>query len=251
MQPQSFLALAAVFAIVGATAACGAAPDPVDSEPEAPPAEATPPVPTGPSGQPAWRPPETEDAVRFEAVAPSVDLLIRLTGIGANYRGYLTERDRLATLASDVAPCLTGPAELVLTYDPSSSDGRIVLVVPKGRLSCPAAVGTDEGVDITPLTPLTKAVATYRQGLGQTRDLRILSWRAGVLLDDVGGKGVTLWIGGTPPGDGSEVRPCVDLDGTVHCPEGARDVSGEGTTVVTAATPKARQALARRLHAIP
>lgn len=195
----------------------------------------------------AWVAPDPEQAKRFSGGEDGVEILVRTTGIGGDYRGYLMESDRIEALSRALAPCLNGPVELVLSFVSSTGDGRMVLVVPRGRLTCAAARTEDGAVDVSPLLPLTRGMASYRLGLGQTRDLRLLSWRVGVLVDDAGGRGVTMWLGGTPPEDGSAVSPCVDVDGRTHCPEGADRRAG-----VTALNPEdrsVRRSLARHLGA--
>jgi len=203
---------------------------------EAPPAEAPRPD--------AWVPPNADAAVRYEAGEQGVDLLVRTTKVGKTYRAYLTEAERMQALSTAIAPCLSGQVELVITHDPSTSEGRIVLVVPRGRRTCEAKA-TEDGLDVSALLPLTKGVAAYRRGLGETRDMRIHSWKAGVLFDDAGGRNATLWLAGQVPEDGTTVSVCPDIDSAQHCPEGA-DPS-EGTTVLKVADKDARKALARYL----
>lgn len=194
----------------------------------------------------AWVPPDADAAMQYTAEDGGVDLLVRTTKVGGTYRAYLTEADRMKALSQTIAPCLSGQAELVVTHDPSTSEGRIVLVVPKGRLRC-AAQATEDGLDVSPLLPLTKGLAAYRRGLGETRDMRIHSWRTGVLFDDAGGRNATLWLAGQVPEDGSTVSVCPDIDSAQHCPEGAEP--SQGTTVLSVADKEARKAIARYLGA--
>lgn len=227
---SSLAALAAVPLALAVQLGCGgSAPEPEAPKPD------------------AWVPPDPDAAIHYEAGEDGgVDLLLRTTKVGQTYRAYFAETDRLAALSKAIAPCLSGQAEVVITHDPSTSEGRIVLVVPRGRLSCPATV-TDDGLDVSPLLPLTKGLAAYRRGMGETRDMRIHSWKTGVLFDDAGGRNATLWLAGQVPEDGSTVSVCVDIDSTQHCPDGAE--RSQGATVLTVADDKARKALATYLGA--
>lgn len=212
--------------LLGSLAACGGTP-----EPAAPP-------------PPAWIPPDATHQARYEGGEGEASLLLRFTGINDRYRSHLTEPDRLAALAKAVAPCVSGGIELVATYDATDSLGRLVLVVPSGRLTC-RATATEGGLDVSALTPLSTGLAAYRQGLGATRDMRILSWKAGVLIEGegVGTSSATLWLAGQYPEDGSTFSPCVDVGGVFRCPEDAE--RSAGTTTLPLSDPETAKALRR------
>ncbi len=153
-----------------------------------------------------------------------VPLSIGFTGVGTLHRGFFTDQGLLTELSQGGAACTGQPLEVVVTYEERSRVGRVVGVIAREHLRCHAPAG--QPVDAAPLAPLLRAVASYRNGVGAAKDMRIYAFRAGLHVRDANG-GITLWATGQEPNDGSTWSPCVYLDNREVCGEGDRH---EGTT---------------------
>jgi hypothetical protein len=144
------------------------------------------------------------------------------TGVGALYKGFFTEREALTALARRLAPHLVPPAQLHISWDPENMLGRIRLVVPpSGFRNSPKVV---QGVlPIQELAPIMVALAAYRDAVSAQFDIRIASFVVGIDRTQ-GPAQCRLGIKGAPPPDGSELDPCLHLNGKRVC--GALETQG-------------------------
>ncbi len=93
--------------------------------------------------------------------------------------------------------------------------GGIRLEVPPGGFVQEPRV-TGEVLSVAQLTPITVALAAYRDAIAGRFDIRIQSFVVG--LDRTKGPAqCRIGIGGTPPPDGSELDPCLTLNGKKAC----------------------------------
>ncbi len=152
-------------------------------------------------------------------------LWLEQVGVGQGYQVAFSERERLAALAQDIAPCVSGSPRLSVTYDGPTRMGRIALVVHASELRCHGAIAPDGSVDLRPLTKLTAPLATWRNRTAAVTDMRLYAFRTALHITDAWGH-ATLWLDGQDPIDGTAYARCVGLDGFDRCPhtrEAARD----------------------------
>jgi hypothetical protein len=145
-----------------------------------------------------------------------VSLELRFTNISALHRRFFSDPELMIALAEDLAPCVEGVAPVVVTYDGDKRQGHIVLDVSRDALTCSAV--HEGAVDVSALMPLSRAVASYRNAVAGTKDIRMFSFEAGVFVRD-GVGWASLFAFGQEPSDGTTVHPCVGLDGLTRCTE--------------------------------
>lgn len=201
-------------------AACGG--DRLPAVPDAPPG---PPPPDPAAAQAAAQAVASAQAppppARATAPGAIADLVFVWHGVGPLYQGFFTTQDAVTTLATDLAPWVSGRANVAVYWDEEDDIGRIRLNLLPGTLPRPVG-GAGELVALHELAPLTTALARYRSTLASRFDLRIESFR--VELESVRGtKACVIGLTGTPPPDGRVLNPCVQINGIDRCgsPEAA------------------------------
>ncbi len=107
------------------------------------------------------------------------------------------------------------PPEVVVKYDDDTRIGTIVLHTLGDQLLC-KPVPTAKGYDLTPLIPVTRTLAGYRDGVSNGFDLRIGSFRTGVRVIKVS-QVCEVWSAGQFPPDGTTFSPCIGLQGHEVC----------------------------------
>jgi len=170
---------------------------------------------------PAWQTPSVEDAPNaVTAVAGSaqaVDDHLAFEGVGTQYRGYFAHEDAVVALGEALGSCVSERARVVVTWNDEERIGRIILDTEPDQLRC---VPQGEGAaDLTGLTGVTRGLASYRDTIASSRDLRVASFRVGVTVR-YGAKLCTAWSGGQFPPDGSSFAACPSLAGVETCLEG-------------------------------
>ncbi len=181
-------------------AACGTEPPPAP-EPQAP-------ATTEP------RPTAAELAVVPEGTDP-IQLELIWHGIGPLYKGFFTEQGPLTELSRRLAPHVVPPAQLHISWDQEQMLGGIRLEVPPGGFRAEPTV-SDGVLAVAGLTPITVALAAYRDAISGRFDIRIQSFVVG--LDRTKGPAqCRIGIAGTPPPDGADLDPCLTLNGQEHC----------------------------------
>jgi hypothetical protein len=162
-----------------------------------------------------------EDTRTLDASATGgVSLELRFTNISALHRRFFSDPELMVDLAERLAPCISGVAPVVVTYDGEARRGHIVLDVPRSSLTCSAV--HDGAVDVSALTPLSEAVASYRNAVAGLKDIRVFSFDAGVFVRD-GIGWASLFAYGQEPSDGTSLHPCVGLDGLERCTKAEPD----------------------------
>lgn len=143
-------------------------------------------------------------------------------GIGPLYKGFFTAQEPLTELALRLASHVVPPAQLHVSWDQAEMLGGIRLVVPPGGFRHEPTV-TDGVLAVDPLTPITVALAAYRDDVSARFDIRIQSFVVG--LDRTKGPAqCRIGIAGTPPPDGADLDPCLTLNGQQAC--GAKGPGG-------------------------
>lgn len=137
-------------------------------------------------------------------------------GIGKLHKGYFSTPDLVADVSDDLRGHLaTSPAQVRVGWDEAANTGWVRLVVPPGALATPP--GEAHGrVDLQALAPLTRALASWRDGVASRYDLRVQSFGIGVDFYR-GALHCRVGVAGTPPPDGSVVSPCVQVNGAEVC----------------------------------
>lgn len=158
----------------------------------------------------------------------AVDVDLAFSGVGTLYRGYFGMEAAVGALGVGLGPCLEDNARVVITYDDEERIGRIVLDTDPQSLSC-LATGAG-GADVTAMTPVTRALAAYRDTIASSRDFRVASFRIGVTLRS-GAKLCTAWAAGQYPPDGTTFSSCVTLAGVEKCMPGEHEFGVQTLTL--------------------
>jgi hypothetical protein len=137
------------------------------------------------------------------------------TGISALHKGFFTAEALVSTLSADLTGVVQSPATVHVQFDADRHLGHIQLVLRAGSLSSAVGSGLD-WVRMQDLAPITRALARYRSGVAGRFDLRIDSFRIGVVSGHTETECI-FGVEGQPPPDGSMVSPCVIIDGTQRC----------------------------------
>lgn len=171
--------------------------------------------------------------------AGSVPVEVQFDGVSPLYRGYFSTTGWVAELGRGLGGCVTGRAVVIVTYDSVENLGTIRLHAEPADLTCLGRFDGD-ALDVSALTPITRALARYRDTLAAERDVRLASFRIGLRV--VEGMNVCdLWAGGQFPPDGSTFDPCVGVAGNEVC-LGERHA---GTTALVARDPAVEKTLQR------
>ncbi len=157
----------------------------------------------------------------------AVPLTLQFRGVGPQYQNYFSTPEFVAELATALGPCQAEEAIVLITYDSENWIGTITLETAPRTFACAATLGQG-GLDMTPMQPVGMALASYRDQVSGTFDIRIASFRVGVtLLRNT--NLCTFWIGGQYPPDGTTWKRCPSFAGNEHCGAGTED---EGVTVL-------------------
>ena len=154
--------------------------------------------------------------------AALVPISITWEGVGELHKQFFQDQAALTELSRRLAPYVVGPAQLTIRYSAEDFAGGIRLVLPPGGwVRAPRAGGGT--VDLQAIAPVTTALATYRDAIAASYDLRVQS---------LFGVGVDLFRGprlcelepvGDPPPDGRTLSPCPRVNGEAICGEPGAD----------------------------
>lgn len=184
--------------------ACGGAPEPELDEQQAAEAAAI--------SQTAPAEPEAPPA----ADAELVPIEIKWEGVGDLYKQFFQDQPALTELSRRLAPYVEGPVQLRIHYDAEEFIGGIRVVVPPGGWVKPPSARAGV-VDLQSVAPVTAALATYRDAIAASYDLRVQSlFSIGVDLFR-GARLCELEPVGEPPPDGRTVSPCPVVNGEAIC----------------------------------
>lgn len=136
------------------------------------------------------------------------------TSISKLYRGFFSDPEALTQLGSDLGICLSQGVSLLIAYDTPKRQGRLTLSIPSRALRCMPRL-TARAFDLSTLTPVSRALAQYRDRVSEKYDIRIASFEISVLLLGTGGTCQLVPMGDYPP-SGTIFGPCIGVGGT-HC----------------------------------
>jgi hypothetical protein len=138
------------------------------------------------------------------------------TSISKIYRGFFSDPEALTQLGSDLGVCLSQGVSLLIAYDTPKRQGRLTLSIPSRALTCMPRL-TARAFDLSTLTPVSRALAQYRNRLSEKYDIRIASFETSVLLLGTGGACQFVPMGDYPP-SGRVFGPCIGVGGTLCGP---------------------------------
>lgn len=172
----------------------------------------------------------------------AVPVQLQFTTISALHQGFFGQPRLVRKLGAAMGACTTHTVQVDVVWSQAELQGRIMGVVPPGSTSC--GVRKDgEGFDLSPLVPMSRGLAGYRDGVAGTSDFRISSFVVGLDLIDEGIVCRLTAVGQHPP-DGTRFHPCVQVNGEPVCGEGDPE---QGITRLVVSDPAARRRLERCL----
>jgi hypothetical protein len=151
----------------------------------------------------------------------AAEIRLGFEGVGPLHQGYFSRERLVLALGEALAPCGEGPHEVLVSFDSERRIGRIELVVQPHVFGCLPARHA-EGWDLSPLTPVGRAVAAYRDGVAAETDYRVAAFRGGIRYLR-GPRLCALEMGGQYPPDGSTWSRCAKLAGIEVCGAGDRE----------------------------
>lgn len=161
--------------------------------------------------------PASSNVVVGNADAVAVEL--QFQGVGGLFQGFFADPAVVAKLGTELGPCIEGGlAVVVITWSEQTRIGTITVHAEPEMLRC-KAVSAGPAVDLSPLEPIGRALAHYRDGVSGKYDVRIASFRTGLKVLE-GMNHCAFWSGGQYPPDGSQWKRCVDLAGNPACMPG-------------------------------
>jgi len=175
--------------------------------------------------------------------AEGTSFAFRFTDVGEWHRRVFLDPESVSLLLPGIDACLRDEVAVHVVWEPQVRVGRIVITAHAGSLACPALKGPGGQLDLTPLTPLTRGLAAYRDDLAARKDLRLGAFKIGLFIADMRG-GVSLWGGGRFVPDGPEWNRCVGVDGIEQCMPGE---TREGCTTFRLADGTARRRMIQLL----
>jgi hypothetical protein len=196
----------AVVMLWGLLGSCGS-----PSSPPSPPE----PVDEFVSTAPAAPPPDVPKITTIGA-GDAVDVELRFFGVGELHKGFLSDTQLIGRLGKDLGACVQGTAQVLIRWNAEERVGWMQLKVPPGGLRCMPTPHPEGGWDLSPLVPITRALAAYRDGAAGNYDLRFSSFHIGTSFTR-GANQCLLRIAGQHPPDGTAFSPCVDIAGVPAC----------------------------------
>ncbi len=159
--------------------------------------------------------------------ALAVGVELQFKGVGALFRGFFGDPELVARLGVDLAPCIAGGLAVVeVGWSEKTRIGTITVNAEPEMIRCRPVV--DGAIDLSPLEPLGRALARYRDGVSGRYDLRVASFRPGLKILH-GMHHCAFWLGGQYPPDGTRWKRCAEFAGNEACMDGDPH---EGVTVL-------------------
>lgn len=167
-------------------------------------------------------PPPVVPKVTSVGVDGAADVELRFFGVGELHKGFLSDPALVGKLGKALGPCVTDTAQVLIRWNADERVGWIQLKVPPEGLACMPTAHPEGGWDLSPLVPVTTALADYRDGAAANYDFRFASFHVGTSFTR-GANQCLLRIAGQHPPDGSAFSPCVDIAGVPACGGGVED----------------------------
>lgn len=145
---------------------------------------------------------------------------LQFQGVGALFQGFFADPDLVGKLGTALGPCIDGGlAVVVISWSEETRIGTIAVHAEPQMIRCQPELAS--GLDLSPLEPLGRALASYRDGVSGKYDLRVASFRPGLKLL-AGMNHCAFWLGGQFPPDGSQWKRCAEFAGNETCMSGDR-----------------------------
>ncbi len=135
------------------------------------------------------------------------------------HRGYFSEPVAAQKLADDLAPCVSKEPAIDVWFDGEAHTGYIVMSSPFDTITCLPKRTSDGGVDFSPVTPVTRAIADWRDTVAAEHDIRVAAFRIGIRWPVPQGE-LIVWSSRISEVNGSSFSGCVHLNGVQHCVPG-------------------------------
>ena len=140
--------------------------------------------------------------------SPPTTLQLRFEGVSRLHQGYFSAPVLLRKLAEGLAGCV-GTVDVEIAYDTPKRLGTITMAVEPEELFCKPEREAS-GINLRPLEPLGRALASYRSSVASSYDVRVATFE--VWLRTRGGEvSCGLKLAGQYPPDGSTWSPCVEV----------------------------------------
>jgi len=151
-----------------------------------------------------------------DASSPKSDELVFVwEGIGVLHQSYFTDSTAVDNLELGLSAFSPGSELLIVRYSTEERIGELMLELTTGVLPAnPNQVSNT--IDLNGLVKVTKPLAAYRSEIAARFDYRIESFKIGVTFRNAGHV-CSIGVSGPAPPDGSEVSPCVTVDGVRSC----------------------------------
>jgi hypothetical protein len=162
------------------------------------------------------RPVETSSATVLTASGKRVVDVV-FEGVGSLHQGFFMDLEAITQLSQHLMPCFDAPSTVKIGYEAAKRRGWIIALMDKGNTACQPHL-TREMLDLTPLTPIGKALAGYRDAIAASYDVRIASFEIGLLTLN-GPSQCVFWNAGQYPPDGTLWDRCMTLGTQQVCAE--------------------------------
>jgi hypothetical protein len=196
--------------------ACAGAPEPA-------PSPAAPPVP--PQTRVVEPAAPSEGSALHVMAGDAVPVQLRFTTVGKLHQGFFGRPELVRKLGRGLGACTTHTVDVDVVWSQAELEGRIVAVLPVDSTTCRPRLDGDV-LDLTPLQPVSRGVAAYRDGVAGTSDFRIANFVAAVDLV-AEGQVCRLRAAGQHPPDGTRFDPCVSVNGAPVCARGSSEIGVE------------------------
>lgn len=164
----------------------------------------------------AAAPPPDVPMITAVGAGDAADVELRFFGVGELHKGFLSDPSLVGRLGKELGSCVNGTAQVLIRWNAEERVGWIQLKVPPDGLACMPVAHPSGGWDLTPLVPVTRALANYRDGAAANYDFRFASFTVGASFTR-GANQCLLKIAGQHPPDGTAFSPCVDIAGVSAC----------------------------------
>lgn len=167
-------------------------------------------------------PPAAVPRITAIGAGEAADIELRFFGVGELHKGFLSDTGIVGALGTGLGGCVNGTAQVLARWNAEERVGWLQLKVPPGGLLCMPQPHPEGGWDLSPLVPVSQALAGYRDGAAAQYDFRFASFNVGISFTR-GAHQCLLRLAGQHPPDGTKFSACVDIAGVQHCAGGEAD----------------------------
>lgn len=158
--------------------------------------------------------PGTAEVTGATAALAKGTVELAFTGVGPLHKNFFSQSAPLGTLVEALGDCVD-QATVRVSWEEEIRLGHITLEVAPDKLRCAPALRED-GLDLSSVEPIGRALANYRDMVAGTYDFRVASFRVAFRMVRPG-PDCLLKLGGDFPPDGSRWNACVEIGDRVVC----------------------------------